>query len=141
MREQGRDRRGRRAGERLRATLNLGHTFGHAIETGTGYGSWLHGEAVAAGTCMAARLSARMGWLTAADVQRIEQLFERAHLPLHAPAGLSPARMLDIMALDKKNAGGRIRLVLLERLGAARVTDAYPPDALQAVLEEHSAAA
>jgi 3-dehydroquinate synthase len=124
-----------------RATLNLGHTFGHAIEAGVGYGAWLHGEAVAAGTCMAARLSARLGWLSAADVRRIERLFERGHLPLEPPPDLTPARFLEIMSRDKKNVGGQIRLVLLEGLGTAVVTGSYPEDALLATLAEGSAAA
>lgn len=124
-----------------RATLNLGHTFGHAIETGVGYGAWLHGEAVAAGTCMAARMSARMGWLSAVDVRRIERLFERARLPLEAPSDLTPARFLEIMSRDKKNVGGQIRLVLLEGLGTAVVTGSYPAAALLATLAEGAAAA
>lgn len=70
--------------DNIRALLNLGHTFGHAIETGMGYGQWLHGEAVAAGTLMAADLSARLGWLSAADVQRVQVLLERAGLPTRA---------------------------------------------------------
>lgn len=124
-----------------RATLNLGHTFGHAIETGVGYGAWLHGEAVAAGTCMAARLSARLGWLSAEDVRRIERLFERSRLPLVPPPDLTPARFLEIMSRDKKNVGGQIRLVLLQGLGTAVVTGAYPEDALIATLAEGAAAA
>ncbi|MGE0486606.1 MAG: 3-dehydroquinate synthase [Gammaproteobacteria bacterium] len=118
----------------MRATLNLGHTFGHAIETALGYGAWLHGEAVAAGTCMAAALSARLGWLAAGDVARIETLLQRAGLPLRPPPGMEPAQFMDVMARDKKNVGGHIRLVLLQALGEAVVTRDYPPEALAATL-------
>jgi 3-dehydroquinate synthase len=110
----------REAGER--ALLNLGHTFGHAIETGLGYGEWLHGEAVAAGTLIAAELSARLGWLTADDVRRIERLFIRAKLPVSAPQ-LGGERYLELMRHDKKVEDGKLRLVLLERIGRAVVTD------------------
>jgi 3-dehydroquinate synthase len=100
----------------VRALLNLGHTFGHAIEAGAGYGVWLHGEAVAAGTIMAAQLSAGLGWITSADVERIRSLFARAGLPIEGPA-LEIRRYLELMRLDKKVAAGRIRLVLLRALG------------------------
>ncbi|HWQ36997.1 MAG TPA: 3-dehydroquinate synthase [Burkholderiales bacterium] len=116
-----------------RALLNLGHTFGHAIETGLGYGRWLHGEAVAAGTMLAARLSQRMGHLTETEVRRIESLLRRARLPVDAPA-LGPSRYMDLMGHDKKVAKGRIRLVLLRSLGEAFVTDDYPAGALRDVL-------
>ena len=125
----------------VRATLNLGHSFGHAIETGLGYGSWLHGEAVAAGMLMAADLSRRLGWLSAADVARIEKLIQRARLPLQAPAELSPARFLELMAVDKKVLDGRLRLVLLKRLGEAVVTDDYPRAELEATLASRREAA
>jgi 3-dehydroquinate synthase len=101
-----------------RALLNLGHTFGHAIETGLGYGAWLHGEAVAAGTMMAAELSRRLGWLAAADVERIAALFERAGLPVRGPL-LGANRYLELMAHDKKVEAGRLRLVLLKAIGRA----------------------
>ncbi|EIC30380.1 MULTISPECIES: 3-dehydroquinate synthase [Methylomicrobium] len=101
----------------VRATLNLGHTFGHAIETGTGYGAYLHGEAVAIGICQAADLSMRKGWLTGQDVQRIAALLLRAGLPVIPPAGLDAERFLELMAVDKKNLDGRIRLILLEKIG------------------------
>ncbi|MEQ8233993.1 MAG: 3-dehydroquinate synthase [Gammaproteobacteria bacterium] len=117
-----------------RALLNLGHTFGHAIETAVGYGTWLHGEAVAAGTCMAARLSARLGKLADADVARIEALFVRADLPIAPPADIAPDTFVELMGRDKKNVGGRIRLVLLDALGRAVLTDAYPEDAFRATL-------
>ena len=105
-----------------RALLNLGHTFGHAIETGLGYGEWLHGEAVAAGTLIAAELSRRLGWLSADAVQRIEALFVLAGLPVRGPA-LGAARYLELMRHDKKVQDGRLRLVLLESIGKAVVSD------------------
>lgn len=101
-----------------RATLNLGHTFGHAIETGLGYGVWLHGEAVAAGTIMAAALSQDLGWLSQADVDRITRLFERAGLPVRG-APLGAARYLSLMSHDKKVEGGKLRLILLRAIGQA----------------------
>ncbi|MGH8582136.1 MAG: 3-dehydroquinate synthase [Gammaproteobacteria bacterium] len=119
----------------LRALLNLGHTFGHAIETGIGYGQWLHGEAVAAGMCMAARLSSRLGWVDAAVLARIEALIERAGLPRRGPAALTPERMLELMSVDKKARDGAIRLVLLRGIGEAAVTAEYEPDALQHTLQ------
>ncbi len=118
----------------VRATLNLGHTFGHAIETGVGYGNWLHGEAIAAGMVMAADLSRRLRWLGAAEVTRIENLIRRARLPVRAPASLSTARFLELMAVDKKVLDGRLRLVLLRRFGEAVVTDDYPRAELEATL-------
>lgn len=101
-----------------RATLNLGHTFGHAIETGLGYGVWLHGEAVAAGTIMAAELSRDLGWLSASDVARITALFVRAGLPVRG-AALGAARYLELMRHDKKVADGKLRLILLDAIGRA----------------------
>ncbi|WP_046061205.1 3-dehydroquinate synthase [Methylotuvimicrobium alcaliphilum] len=103
----------------VRATLNLGHTFGHAIETGMGYGSYLHGEAVAIGTCQAADLSRRKGWLTDADVERIIRLFKRARLPVEPPVALDANRFIELMAVDKKNVDGNIRLILLKSIGEA----------------------
>jgi len=102
----------------VRSLLNFGHTFGHAIETGTGYGAWLHGEAIAVGMVMAAELSARAGLIAAADVHRVRSLLSRAGLPITGPA-LSPERLLELMALDKKAARGRTRFVLLEAVGRA----------------------
>ena len=118
-----------------RALLNLGHTFGHAIETGTGYGNWLHGEAVGVGMCMAADLSARLGWLSAADLQRTRDLIERAGLPTAPPPGLTADRFLELMAVDKKVLDGRLRLVLLRGIGAAVVTDQFDPALLRATIE------
>ena len=104
-----------------RATLNLGHTFGHAIETGLGYGQWLHGEAVAAGTIMAADLSRRLGWLTDDEVARVRLIHERAGLPVRGPA-LGADRYLELMSHDKKVSDGTLRLVLLKGLGRAVIS-------------------
>jgi 3-dehydroquinate synthase len=119
-----------------RALLNLGHTFGHAIETATGYGEWLHGEAVGAGMLMAADLSCRLGWLAATDVERVRALLARAGLPLASPP-IGAARAFELMGMDKKVLAGRIRLVLLRRLGDGVVEGDYPADALQATLAAH----
>ncbi|MFQ6021480.1 MAG: 3-dehydroquinate synthase [Acidiferrobacterales bacterium] len=114
----------------MRALLNLGHTFGHAIETGLGYGTWLHGEAVAAGIAMATDLSSRTGWLPTADVERIVRLLKRAKLPVQAPAAIDPSRLLELMAVDKKVQGGRLRLVLLKAIGDAVVIDNFEREQL-----------
>ena len=116
-----------------RALLNLGHTFGHAIETGMGYGAWLHGEAVAAGMAMAADLSRRLGWLSDAECARIDALLRAAGLPTRAPR-LAPARFLDLMAVDKKNQAGRLRLVLLKGIGGALLVDDVPRPLLEQTL-------
>jgi len=110
----------RESGER--ALLNLGHTFGHAIETGLGYGTWLHGEAVAAGTMVACELSRILGWLAPADVLRVRDIFSRAGLPVVAPP-LGVARYLELMRHDKKVQDGRLRLVLLQEVGRAVLSD------------------
>jgi len=119
-----------------RALLNLGHTFGHAIETATGYGEWLHGEAVATGMAVAADLSRRLGWIGTEDVERVVRLLARAGLPTTAPR-IGAARALELMGLDKKVQGGRIRLVLLRRLGEAVFTPEVPPELLQQTLAAH----
>ena len=103
----------------IRATLNLGHTFGHAIKTGMGYGEYLHGEAVAIGMCQAADLSRRMGWLNDADVTRIIALLTAANLPVIPPPQLAAEQFLQLMAVDKKNVDGQIRVILLEKIGLA----------------------
>ncbi len=118
-----------------RALLNLGHTFGHAIETGMGYGNWLHGEAVAAGMAMAADLSARHGWLDAADVARIRALLTRARLPAEPPGELSRDQFMELMAVDKKAFDGGLRLILLDAIGAARITADYDPALLAETLD------
>jgi 3-dehydroquinate synthase len=103
--------------------LNLGHTFGHAIETGVGYGGWLHGEAVAVGMCLAADLSARLGWLSGEQVGRVRALLTRAGLPLNPPRKLTADDFLRLMAVDKKVKDGRLRLVLLRNLGQGVITN------------------
>jgi 3-dehydroquinate synthase len=120
----------------LRAILNLGHTFGHAIETASGYGNWLHGEAVAAGMAMAADMSTRLGWLQPAERDRIVQLLTRLGLPV-APPRIGTQRGRELMGMDKKVLGGRIRLVLLQGIGRAAVVDDYPEHALEATLQAH----
>lgn len=122
-----------------RALLNLGHSFGHAIETGMGYGAWLHGEAVAAGMAMAADLSRRLGWLSDAECARIESLLRAAGLPTRAPA-LTPTRFLELMAVDKKNLAGRLRLVLLKGIGGAVIVDDVPLALIEQTLRECQAA-
>jgi 3-dehydroquinate synthase len=117
----------------LRAHLNLGHTFGHAIETGMGYGNWLHGEAVGAGMVMAAEASRRMGWLSEADVVRTRALIRAAGLPDVAP-DLGADTYLDFMGHDKKVESGKMRFVLLKSLGEAVVTGDIPPATLRETL-------
>jgi 3-dehydroquinate synthase len=119
-----------------RALLNLGHTFGHAIENAMGYGVWLHGEAVAAGTMMAADLSQRMDWLSANDVARIKNSLLAANLPL-VPPKLGAAKYLDLMGLDKKVENGKIRLVLQQGIGRAVITSDYDADKLSACLSAY----
>lgn len=117
----------------VRALLNLGHTFGHAIETGMGYGNWLHGEAVAAGAMLAARLSERLGWIDQLSVARIQALFERAQLPVQAP-DLGTARYLELMQLDKKVEDGKLRLVLLKGIGQGVIASDVTTADIAAVL-------
>ena len=108
-----------------RALLNLGHTFGHAIETGTGYGNWLHGEAVAVGIRMAADLSARHQWLTNSDALRIEKLLQSAGLPTSPPDGMNEEQFMKHMAVDKKVLDDGLRLVLLKAIGTAVITGEF----------------
>ncbi|MEF8725094.1 3-dehydroquinate synthase [Candidatus Accumulibacter phosphatis] len=105
-----------------RALLNLGHTFGHAIETAMGYGQWLHGEAVAAGTLIAAQLSSQLGWLGASEIERVVRLFQRAGLPVFGPP-LAVERYLELMQHDKKVREGKLRFVLLKDIGQAVVSE------------------
>ncbi len=123
----------REAGER--ALLNLGHTFGHAIEAARGYGDWLHGEAIAAGMCMAASMSARLGWISAEDRDRAIALVASVGLPTEPPADISADRFREFMRRDKKNRDGALRLVLLRGLGDAVLTADYPEAALTATLQ------
>ena len=118
-----------------RALLNLGHTFGHAIETGVGYGEWLHGEAVAAGTLMAAELSRRLGWLSVADVDRVRRLLQRAGLPTRG-APLGAERYLELMGHDKKVIAGKLRLVLLKHIGEAVTWGEAPRADIVAAIED-----
>jgi 3-dehydroquinate synthase len=128
----GRDER--ESGER--ALLNLGHSFGHAAESATGYRELLHGEAVGAGLVMAATMSSECGLLPVADGERVRRLVERAGLPVHI-ASVSPQAALEHMRIDKKVLAGRLRLVLLRQIGAAVVTADYPPEALSRTLARH----
>jgi 3-dehydroquinate synthase len=123
-----------------RALLNLGHTFGHAIEVATGYSSWLHGEAVGMGMVLAADLSQRLGQLDSGDLKRLMALLQRIGLPVEAPQ-IGADRAFDYMRVDKKVKSGRVRLVLLRGIGAAYVTGDYPDAALQATLARHFGAA
>jgi len=125
----------RETGER--ATLNLGHTFGHAIETGVGYGKYLHGEAIAIGMCQAADLSRRLGWLSEAEVDRIARILHRARLPVIPPAELGIDRFLELMAVDKKNVDGKLRLILLERIGKATLPVGVDISILKETLGEY----
>ena len=118
-----------------RALLNLGHTFGHAIETSVGYGEWLHGEAVATGMIMAADLSQRLGWISATDVKRITELLVKARLPVAPPSGLNKDKFLELMQRDKKAQDGNIRFVLLKAIGESIVTDDYSADKLNQTLD------
>jgi 3-dehydroquinate synthase len=123
----------------VRALLNLGHTFGHAIETGAGYGNWLHGEAVGTGMLMAADLSRRQGWLGESDVQRVENLIDKALLPTRAPAHMNYTHFMEIMAVDKKVRAGKINLVLLRAIGDAFITNEFDLDKLRETIEAHRA--
>ena len=127
----------REAGRRM--VLNLGHSFAHAIEAGAGFGRVLHGEAVAAGIVLAAELSARLGRLPGADAMRVRELLLRAGLPVDPPR-LGRARMLELMGMDKKVADGRLRLVLLDGIGAPTICPDYPADVLEALLAERAGA-
>jgi len=119
-----------------RALLNLGHTFGHAIETGMGYGAWLHGEAVAAGMMAAARMSVHLGLMPAAAAERTEALLRRAGLPVSVPESLPATRALELMAVDKKVQDGRLRLVLLRDIGEAVVTADFSARDISATWED-----
>lgn len=119
----------------LRAILNLGHTFGHAIENALGYGEWLHGEAVAAGMVMAAHMSHLLGWISATDLQRTIHLIQSSGLPIDPPK-IGAARALELMGMDKKVISGQLRLVLLKKMGEAIVTKDYSTDVLQATLKK-----
>jgi len=117
-----------------RALLNLGHTFGHAIEAAMGYGQWLHGEAVATGMVMAAELSGQMGWLSKPDLEYIRHLLKRAGLPVDPPSTMSGEDFMRYMSVDKKVLDGSLRLILMQSLGESIVTADFDADALKRVL-------
>ncbi len=118
-----------------RALLNLGHTFGHAIENGMGYGEWLHGEAVGAGMCMAATMSNQLGWMSDEDTQKTIKLIEQAKLPTKAPPTMSTEQFLELMSVDKKVLDGVLRLVLMKGIGQALVTDDFKTEDLSKAIE------
>jgi len=121
----------------IRAILNLGHTFGHAIEVAKGYGNWLHGEAVGVGMVMAAKLSKSMGWLSDKDLDRITSLIKRAGLPTNPPK-ISAEKFIELMMLDKKTKDGLINLVLQKSIGEAVLTNTYDSKMLHQILENAS---
>jgi 3-dehydroquinate synthase len=123
----------------LRAILNFGHTFGHAIEAGVGYGAWLHGEAIGCGMVMASDLSVRLGLMPRAFLARMRRLIERAGLPVRAP-DLGVERWLELMRVDKKAEGGEIRFIVIEALGGAGVR-AAPESIVRDVIAAHTGAA
>jgi len=120
----------------MRALLNLGHTFGHTIEAGLGYGEVLHGEAVAIGMVLAAKMSQRLGWMDADSVARVETILKAMHLPTVIPQGLTPEQMLELMQVDKKVQAGKIRLILMKGIGQSLVVDDYPAEVLKQTLAE-----
>jgi 3-dehydroquinate synthase len=122
----------------IRAILNLGHTFGHAIETVMGYGNWLHGEAVATGIVMAADMSQRMGLIDETDVERIKSLIRRSNLPVDAPASMTTEQFKTAMMRDKKVDAGTLRLVLIRALGDAFVSADFPPETFESTLNTFS---
>ncbi|MCW9047297.1 MAG: 3-dehydroquinate synthase [Gammaproteobacteria bacterium] len=119
-----------------RALLNLGHTFGHAIETGMGYGVWLHGEAIASGMVMAARLSNKLGWISENDVSRVIDILERANLPITAPEQMSADKFIELMSLDKKVSDGVLKLVLYKSMGNAIISKDYTDAILRETIAE-----
>ncbi len=123
-----------------RALLNLGHTFGHAIENGMGYGEWLHGEAVGAGMCMAAVMSNKMGWMSDKETQQTMKLIKQAKLPCKAPESMTTEKFQELMSVDKKVLDGVLRLVLMKGIGKSIVTSDYTPDDLSAAIKQSAAA-
>ncbi|MGS2717839.1 3-dehydroquinate synthase [Eionea flava] len=122
----------------VRALLNLGHTFGHAIEAAQGYGVWLHGEAVAAGMVLALKLSALLDKISLEDVDRLIHLLKKASLPTSVPSDMSPDQFLQLMSLDKKVIDGTLRLILLEKVGQAFICDEAPVDLIKQAIAEHT---
>ena len=119
-----------------RALLNFGHTFGHAIETGIGYGNWLHGEAVAYGMLMAMKLSIKLNWIKEQDIKRVENLLEQTNLPTQAPGKMDLDIFLQLMSIDKKVRDGKLFLVLLKNIGDAVLTADFDPDLLKNTIKE-----
>ncbi len=124
-----------------RALLNFGHTFGHAIESGMGYGSWLHGEAVGTGMLMASDLSLRHGWINQEQMLRIQTILKSAKLPINTPPELDAEKFMNLMAVDKKVQAGKIRFVLLKNIGESHISDNYKPELLSDTLNEFHRAA
>ncbi len=122
----------------IRALLNLGHTFGHAIETATAYSKWLHGEAIAFGLVMAASMSREQGWLDEQALQRVIALLAKAKLPVEPVADVSPHQLKSLMQLDKKVQAGRVRLVLLKSIGEAFISSDYDESALNTTLQHYA---
>ena len=120
----------------IRAILNLGHTFGHAIEASMGYGNWLHGEAVATGMVMAADLSLRHSWIDESVKQRAVNLLEKSALPVKSPTEMTIEKYMNAMAIDKKSLDGAIKLILLKALGNAIITSDYDADLLKQTLTQ-----
>jgi len=123
----------------IRALLNLGHTFGHAIESGAGYGNWLHGEAVGIGMLMAADLSMREGWLSEQDVERTRAIIQAAKLPVELPKMMTYDKLMDLMRVDKKVRDGKINFVLYNKLGDAKVTHDFKADHLRQTIDQFQA--
>lgn len=124
--------------ENVRAILNFGHTFGHAIENAVGYGDWLHGEAVGCGMVMAASMSAQLGWISDEESTRVANLVARFDLPVSPPSSMASEDFIRLMGRDKKVSRGTIRLVLLKAFGRAELVDDYSPDVLAATLAKFS---
>jgi len=122
----------------VRALLNLGHTFGHAIETGMGYGRWLHGEAIAIGIVMAADMSKKLGWLGGEEVERIKTLLSCAQLSVEPFSGIDRDKIIDLMRRDKKVQDGNIKLILMRAIGQAEIVDNYCEAALHSTLEHYT---
>ena len=121
----------------IRAILNLGHTFGHAIETAQEYKGWLHGEAVAMGMLLAADLSAGLGWLDRNDLERIRALIDKAGLPVRLPENVSAGLLLEHMMVDKKNRDGNLTLILLQKIGQAVISRDIQRDLIVATINEY----
>lgn len=119
----------------IRAILNFGHTFGHAIEAAQGYGNWLHGEAVAAGMLVALELSSRMGWIDSCEISRLKLLLNNSNLPITVPENMPNQQFLDLMSVDKKVLTGKLRLVLLKSIGDAVVTEEAPVEKITESIE------